>query len=101
MSSGKAKVDQYRKILVTHRQELEHRFHISSLGLFGSQLRGDQQEDSDLDILVTFFTTPSLLQFANLQYHLSDLLGVKVDLVMQDSLKPNIGKRILKEVVPV
>ncbi len=101
MSSGKAKVDNYRKMLVTHRQELEHRFHISSLGLFGSQLRGDQQEDSDLDILVTFFTTPSLLQFANLQYHLSDLLGVKVDLVMQDSLKPNIGKRILKEVVPV
>ncbi len=101
MSSGKAKVDNYRKMLVTHRQELEHRFHISSLGLFGSQLRGDQQEDSDLDILVTFSTTPSLLQFANLQYHLSDLLGVKVDLVMQDSLKPNIGKRILKEVVPV
>jgi uncharacterized protein len=101
MPSEKSTVDQYRKMLVTHRRELEHRFHISSLGLFGSQLRGDQQEDSDLDILVTFSTTPSLLQFANLQYHLSDLLGVKVDLVMQDSLKPNIGKRILKEVVPV
>ena len=101
MPSEKATVDQYRKMLVTHRQELKQRYHTSSLGLFGSQLRGDQQKDSDLDILVTFSTTPSLLQFANLQYHLSDLLGVKVDLIMQDSLKPNIGKRILKEVVPV
>ena len=101
MPSGKATVDQYKKMLSTHRQELEHRYHISSLGLFGSQLQGNQRKDSDLDILVTFSTTPSLLQFANLKYHLSDLLGIKVDLVMQDSLKPNIGKQILKEVVPV
>ena len=94
-------VGRYMKILAGHRQELEHRYHVSSLGLFGSRLRGDYQEDSDLDVLVTFSSTPGLLQFSGLQCHLSDLLGVKVDLVMRDALKPGIGERILKEVVPV
>lgn len=101
MHTEKVTVDQYRKMLAAHRRDLERRYSVSSLGLFGSRLRGDQHEDSDLDVLVTFSSTPSLLQFAGLKYHLSDLLGVKVDLVMRDSLKPGIGRRILKEVVPV
>jgi predicted nucleotidyltransferase len=94
-------VAEYKKVLAAHRQELEQKYHVSSLGLFGSRLQGEQRKDSDLDILVTFSTTPGLLQFSGLQYHLSDLLGVKVDLVMRDALKPGIGERILKEVVPV
>jgi predicted nucleotidyltransferase len=94
-------VDEYKKVLAAHRQELEQKYHVSSLGLFGSRLRGEQRENSDLDVLVTFSSTPGLLQFSGLQYHLSDLLGVKVDLVMRDALKPGIGEQILKEVVPV
>ena len=94
-------VGRYKKISADHRQELERHYHVSSLGLFGSRLRGDYREDSDLDVLVTFSRTPGLLQFSGLQCHLSDLLGVKVDLVMCDTLKPVIGSRILKEVVPV
>jgi predicted nucleotidyltransferase len=39
--------------------------------------------------------------FIELEYYLSDLLGIKVDLVMKDALKPVIGKRILKEVIEV
>ncbi|WP_456386504.1 nucleotidyltransferase family protein [Desulfolithobacter sp.] len=90
-----------KKILAGHRRELEQKYHVSSLGLFGSRLRGEEREDSDLDVLVTFSATPGLLQFSGLKYHLSDLLGVKVDLVMRDALKPGIAERILKEVVPV
>ena len=92
---------QHLKILTDHRQELERRYHISLLGLFGSRLHREHREDRDLDVLVTFSRTPGLLQFSSLQYHLSDLLGVKVDLVMRDALKPGIGSRILKEVVQV
>ena len=98
MKREKDTVDKYKKMLTRNRQDLELRYHISSLGLFGSRLRGEQKKDSDLDVLVSFSTPPSLFQFAGLQYHLSDLLGVKVDLVMRDSLKPGIGRRILKEV---
>ena len=64
-------------------------------------MRKEQQADSDLDLLVTFHEPPSLLKFIELENYLSDLLGVKVDLVMQSALKPKIGKRILSEVVPL
>ncbi len=51
--------------------------------------------------LVTFDEPPSLLQLIELENHLTDLLGVKVDLVMQDALKPRIGKRVMSEVLSV
>ena len=51
--------------------------------------------------MITFNQVPSLFQFVALENHLSDELGVKVDLVMKDSLKPTIGKRIMEEAQPV
>jgi predicted nucleotidyltransferase len=58
-------------------------------------------KDSDLDILVTFKEDPSLLTYIAIENYLSDLLGIKVDLVMKDSLKPKIGQQILREAIPV
>lgn len=80
---------------------LAARYHVASLGLFGSYLRGAQRPDSDLDVLVSFSTAPGLLRFIELENYLSDLLGVKVDLVLREALKPRIGERVLREVVPV
>ncbi|MBW1911430.1 MAG: nucleotidyltransferase family protein [Deltaproteobacteria bacterium] len=81
--------------------DLSERYRVNSLGVFGSYVRQEQQADSDLDLLITFHEPPSLLKFIELENYLSDLLGVKVDLVMQSALKPRIGKRILSEVVPL
>ena len=81
--------------------EITERYKIRSLGLFGSYIRAEQRRKSDLDILVEFHEAPSLLKFLELENRLSDLLGVKVDLVMKSALKPGIGQRILDEVVPV
>ena len=64
-------------------------------------MRQESDPDSDLDLLVTFDETPNLLKFIGMENHLADLLGVKVDLVMKDALKPRIGKRILSEAVTV
>jgi len=89
------------RILNQALPRLREEYSVASLGLFGSYRRGEQRPDSDLDILVTFTTTPGLLRLVALENHLSDLLGVKVDLVLRDSLKPHIGRRILEEVVPV
>lgn len=72
---------------------------METLGVFGSYVRREQNPESDIDILVTFKKTPGLLKFIELENHLSDLLGVKVDLVMKNVLKPAIGKHILNEVV--
>ena len=80
---------------------LAERYHVSYLGLFGSYRHGTQRPDSDLDVLVSFSQTPGLLKLVELENHLSDLLGVKVDLVVREALKPRIGERVLREVVAV
>ena len=81
--------------------ELEERFWVSSLGVFGSYVRGEQDEGSDLDILVEFHETPDLFEFMDLEEYLGDLLGVRVELVSRGSLSGSVGERILKEVVSV
>ena len=80
---------------------LTERYSVETLEVFGSYVRSEQKKDSDLDILVTFKEVPSLLTFLAIENYLSDLLGVKVDLVMKDALKPKIGGEILREAIPV
>jgi predicted nucleotidyltransferase len=80
---------------------LQTEYHVRSLEVFGSYVLGDEVEDSDLDLLVTFDDVPSLFKFVALENTLSDALGVKVDLVMKDSLKSAIGEQILKEAQPL
>lgn len=80
---------------------LREQYSVESLSLFGSFVRGEQRPDSDLDILVTFSEVPGLLRFIELENHLSDFLGRRVDLVLRDALKPEIGRRVLAEAVPI
>jgi len=77
--------------------KLQTQYQVRSLEVFGSYVRGDETADSDLDLLVTFTESPSLFKFVELENYLGDQLGIKVDLVMKESLKPAIGKRILAE----
>jgi predicted nucleotidyltransferase len=92
---------QFREILRRELPSLRLRYPVNSLGLFGSYVRQENRPDSDLDVLVTFSEAPSLLLLIELENYLSDLLRVKIDLVMRGALKPNTGHRILAEVVPV
>lgn len=80
---------------------IAQKYRVTSLGIFGSYAHNQQNPGSDLDLLVTFDDPPSLFKFIELENYLSDQLGVKVDLVMRDALKPVIGKRVLSEVIPV
>jgi predicted nucleotidyltransferase len=88
-------------ILKANLPEISVRYHVKSLGLFGSYVRNAQKKGSDLDVLVEFGSIPSMFKFLELEEHLSRLLGIKVDLVMRDVLKPAIGRHILAEVIPV
>ncbi|HJH31042.1 MAG TPA: hypothetical protein C5S50_02380 [Methanosarcinaceae archaeon] len=90
-----------KETLAEHRAELKKLFKVQEIGLFGSYVRDQQNESSDIDILVDFDEPVGLISFVGLKNHLSDLLGVEVDLVMKNALRPRIGKRILKEVVYV
>jgi predicted nucleotidyltransferase len=94
-------LDKILEILRQQLPRLTERYSVETLEVFGSYVRSEQTKDSDLDILVTFKEVPSLLTFIAIENYLSDLLGIKVDLVMKDSLKPKIGGQILREAIPV
>jgi predicted nucleotidyltransferase len=99
-----ARTRSLENILEILRQQipmLAERYTVETLEIFGSYVRSEQKKDSDLDILITFKEAPSLLPFIAIENYLSDLLGVRVDLVMKDSLKPKLGQRILREAIPV
>ena len=97
----KIRLQKYTNILHEQLPALAEQYNVATLEMFGSYVRHEERKDSDLDVLVTFTKAPSLLKFVRLENHLSDILGIKVDLVMKDSLKPAIGKSILREVIPV
>ena len=81
--------------------KIKSQYNVTSLEVFGSFVRHEEKTNSDLDILVSFSKAPSLFKFIELEDYLSEILGVKVDLVMKSSLKPNIGKKILSEAQPI
>ena len=94
-------VSEIKKKILKELDYLKREFKVKEIGIFGSYIRGDAEEDSDLDILVTVDLSIDLLAFIRLEDYLTEKLGIKVDLVMKDALKPYIGKEILKEVVYV
>ena len=91
--------EKLKDTLAEHKQELRDRFKVEEIGIFGSYVRKEQKKKSDLDVLVSFFETIDLFTFVELENYLSDILGVKVDLVMKDALKPRLKERILSEAV--
>jgi uncharacterized protein len=93
-------LEQVREKLRAELPSLRRRFSVKSLAVFGSVARHDPQPN-DLDLLVEFYETPDFFGFVELQDHLSDLFGVKVDLLVPDSIKPRVSQRALKEQVPV
>ena len=101
MNRKSSRIDEIRQVLAHSLPELKKEYHVESLEIFGSRLRGDNRPESDIDILVSFSSTPSLLEFVWLKNYLSEILGLKVDLVMRDALKPHIGEKIIDEAVPV
>ena len=99
--SQQGKTESILGILRAIKPELEAQFRVERVALFGSYARGRQGHDSDVDLLVSFKEPPSLLDFIELENALSESLGVKVDLVMEEALKPRIGRRIREEMVSV
>lgn len=98
-TSTERKLRRVKGVLSRQLPVLRKQFQVRYLGLFGSYVKGTSRRGSDLDVLVDFVEVPSLFKFIELENYLSVILGIKVDLVMKDSLKPMIGRRILGEVV--
>lgn len=74
---------------------------VTRSSVFGSYVRGENKEDSDIDILVDFPRGKSLFEFIGLQQELEEVLGKKVDLGEYNTLKPRIKDKVLSQQVRI
>lgn len=92
--------EQVLNVLTAHRERLQA-FSVKSLAVFGSVVRDEAKEGSDVDVLVEF--TPDrpvgLLRFISLKQYLEEILGCGVDLATPDALREGMRDRILREAI--
>ena len=87
-----------KKIILSHLKD----YNVLKVGIFGSFSRGENKKGSDLDILIEFKESPSLLTLIKLENDLSEILGIKVDLVTPGALKnKRIRKSIKKDLINI
>ncbi len=79
------------------KRELVKKYHVKTIGIFGSYSRNEQNKSSDIDILVEFNETVDFFEFLDLEEYLENILHVKVDLVTRKALKPLMRNAVLKE----
>lgn len=93
-------LNEIKHILQQEKPYLLKRYGIKEIGIFGSYVRNQQKQGSDVDILIDFAGKPKidLFDLVNLEYYLTDLLDLKVNVAIKSSLKKRIGQRILEEV---
>lgn len=84
-----------------HMDFLEDTYKVKNIGVFGSVVRSENKETSDIDLLVEFSEPVGLFKFIDLEEYLSKILDRKVDLVTKKALKPAIREEILRETVYV
>jgi predicted nucleotidyltransferase len=80
---------------------LRKKYGVKSLAVFGSMARGDDREDSDVDILVTFEDQPTFRGYMGLKLDLEDLFGRRVDLATPDTLRPEIRLNVERDLIHV
>ncbi len=94
-------LEEVQAILSQFKPVVQEKYHVSELGIFGSYVRGEQNDDSDVDVLIDYTEAPSLLKLIDLENYLSEHLGIQADVVTKNGLKPRYRERILAEVVYV
>ncbi len=92
-----------KQLLEEQKEHLAAEHGVTIVGVFGSYVRGDQDCDSDVDILIELERPPriSLIGLVELEHYLSDVLGMKADVAIKENLRKRIGERILSEVIPI
>ncbi len=93
--------ERIRNVLQSHRDELRTRYHVESLFVFGSVSRGEEQAESDIDILVNYREKPGIFDFLRLKNYLETIIGRSVDLVTESALKKQLKNEILQEAIRV
>ncbi len=84
--------------LKAHKEELQDKFTVRRIGVFGSHVRGDAHLHSDVDVLVEL-DQPTFDHYMDLKFFLEQLLNAEVDLVMADTVKPRLQPYINQKVI--
>jgi predicted nucleotidyltransferase len=92
-----AKLEQHRAAIL----RIAAQYGAANVRVFGSTARGEARETSDVDILVALDAGRSLLDQVGMQQDLEDLLGCRVDVVVEGGLSPYLEERILSQAVPL
>ncbi len=90
--------DEILKILEELREEIKKKYKAKAIGVFGSVIREEQKETSDIDVLVDFEDDADLFDLTGLALFLEDKLNQKVDVVSKGALREEIKEGVLKEV---
>jgi hypothetical protein len=88
-------------ILQSLKDELEERYHVERVALFGSYAREEQGEGSDIDVMVEFGPGADLFDFVGLSQHLEEILGFRVDVVPEAALRPEIRGQVTPDLLVV
>lgn len=88
-------------LLTLHKPELQRRFGVAQLALFGSRAREQAREDSDADVLVGFDGPASSARYFGVQFYLEDLLGCPVDLVTEKALRRQLRPFVERDAIHV
>ncbi|MFA5558263.1 MAG: nucleotidyltransferase family protein [Methanofastidiosum sp.] len=83
------------------KSEIRDNYKAEIIGIFGSYARGEQNKYSDVDILVRFYEGATLFDLVGLSDLLEDKLKIKVDVVSERALRPELKNQILKEAIMV
>jgi len=92
-------LEEIKRKLKELREVIKERYKAEVMGIFGSYVRGEQKEKSDLDVLVKFYKGATLFELVGLSIYLEEKIGIKVDVVPYDAVRKEIKERVLKEVV--
>jgi len=99
VSKVKKSKEKILSTLKSLKEELNKKFRVKSIGLFGSYVNNKQNESSDIDFLVEFEEDADLFHLVGLSRYLEEVFKSKVDVISKPSLKEDLKQRILQEVV--
>jgi predicted nucleotidyltransferase len=86
---------------MNRKRDILKKYGIRKISLFGSYIRNEQKDSSDIDFLVEFESPISIFQHVHLMNELEQLFGRKVEVVSVKALRPILRENILKEAVEV
>lgn len=83
------------------KKVLQEKYKVKEIGIFGSYVRGEQTEKSDVDILVDFYELPDIFNLLKLERSLRGTLKCRVDVVRKQAIRKELRDQILSEAIKI